>query len=75
MINIGAVDTHTPIPTRMNIRVNLQLSCAIPVASQYVTKPEVRFIRIPVDQQLVHYAIYLVTGIVLFSRYRVSASL
>ena len=36
--------------------------------------PEVRHVGIPVDQQLVHYASYLVTGIVLFSRYRVPAS-
>src|SRR3989337_4064617 len=27
----------TPIPTRMNIRANLQLPCAIPVASRYIT--------------------------------------
>ena len=36
--------------------------------------PEVRHGGIPVDQQLVHYASYRVTGIVLFSRYRVPAS-
>ena len=36
--------------------------------------PEVRHVGIPVDQQLVHYASYLVTGIVLVSRYRVPAS-
>ena len=37
-------------------------------------RPEVRFTCIPVDQQLVHYASYLVTGFVLFSRFRVPAS-
>ena len=31
--------------------------------------PEVRFTCIPVDQRLVHYASYLVTGFVLFSRF------
>ena len=58
----------------MNIRVNLQLPCAIPVASRYVTNTRGEIYRILVDQQLVHYASYLVTGIVLFSRYRVPAS-
>ena len=37
--------------------------------------PEVRLNGIPVNQQLVHYASYLVTGFVLFSRSRVPASL
>ena len=37
-------------------------------------KPEVKFICIPMNQ-LVHYASYLVTGFVLFSRSRVLASL
>ena len=59
----------------MNIRVNLQLPCVIPFTLRYVTKSDVRFVGIPVDQQLVHYAGYLITGIVLFSRYHVPASL
>jgi hypothetical protein len=36
--------------------------------------PEVRFIVISMNQQLVHYASYLVTGFVLSSRFRVPAS-
>src|SRR3990170_3785599 len=41
--------THilTPIPTRINIRVNLQLPCAIPVASQYVTNTRGEIYRHP----------------------------
>src|SRR3990170_2325198 len=65
----------TPIPTRMNIRVNLQLPCAIHVASRYVTNTRGEIFCIPMDQQLIHYASYLVTGFVLFSRFRVPASL
>ena len=38
-------------------------------------KPEVRFIGIPVNQQLVHYASFLITGFVLFSHFHVLASL
>ena len=44
------------------------------VLRDMVELPEVRHVGIPVDQLLVHYASYLVTGIVLFSRYRVLAS-
>src|SRR3989337_1203163 len=41
MINIGAVDTHIdPYTHTNNIRVNLQLPCAIPVASRYVTNTQ-----------------------------------
>ena len=74
MINIGAVDTHIdPIPTRINIRVNLQLQWAIPVASWYVTNTRGEIYCIPVDEQFVHHASYLITGFVL-SRWRVPAS-
>ena len=77
MINIGAVDTHIDPYTHTN-----EYSSEPPVAMHYsfyfaicYKTPEVRFIGIPVDQQLVHYASYLVTGFVLFSRSRVPASL
>ena len=75
MINIGAVDTHIDPYTNTN-----KYSSEPPVAVCYsccfamLQIPEVRHVGIPVDQQLVHYASYLVTGIVLFSRYRVPAS-
>ena len=76
MINIGAVDTHIDPYTHTN-----KYSSEPPVAVCYsccfaicYKLPEVRHVGIPVDQQLVHYASYLVTGIVLFSRSRVMAS-
>ena len=76
MINIGAVDTHIDPYTHTN-----KYSSEPPVAVCYSCcfaicyKPEGRFTCIPVDQRLVHYASYLVTGFVLFSRFRVPASL
>ena len=75
MINIGAVDTHIDPYTHTN-----EYSSEPPVAVSYSCcftiyhKHLMRHVGIPVDQQLVHYASYLVTGIVLFSRYRVPAS-
>ena len=76
MINIGAVDTHIdPYTHTMNIRVNLQLPCAIHVASRYITNTRGEIYCIPMDQQLVHYASYLITGFVLFSHFCVPASL
>ena len=62
-------------PHKWNIRVNLQLQWAIPVASRYVTNTRGETYCIPVDEQFVHHASYLVTGFVLFSRFRVPASL
>ena len=58
----------------MNIRVNLSCRVLFLLLRDMLQIPEVRHVGIPVDQQLVHYASYLVTGIVLFSRYRVPAS-
>ena len=63
-----------PIPTRMNIRVNLQLPWAIPFASRYVTNTRGEIYCIPVYEKFVHHASYLVTGFVLFSRFCVPAS-
>jgi hypothetical protein len=46
MINIGAVDTHIePYTHTKEYSSEPQLPCAIPVASRYVTKPEVRFLH------------------------------
>jgi hypothetical protein len=76
MISIGAVDTHIDPYTHTNeYSSERQLPCAIPVASQHVTNTRGEILCIPMDQQLVHYASYLVTGFVLFSRFRVLASL
>ena len=77
MINIGAVDTHIdPYTHTNNIRVNLQLPCAIPVALRYVTNTRGEIYRHPHGSTtFVHYASYLVTGFVLFSRSRVPTSL
>jgi hypothetical protein len=76
MINIGTVDTHIDPYTHTNeYSSEPQLPCAIPVASRYVTNTRGEIYCIPVDQQLVHYASYLVTGFVLFSRFCVLASL
>src|SRR6266566_5218981 len=46
----------------MNIRVNLQLPCAIPVASRYVTNTRGEKHRHPHGSTLVHNASYLVAG-------------
>ena len=76
MISIEAVDTHIDPYTHTNeYSSEPQLPCAIPVASRYVTNTRGEIICIPVDQQLVHYASYLVTGFVLFTRFCVPASL
>ena len=76
MINIGAEDTLIDPYTHMNeYSSEPQLLCAIPVASRYVTKTRGEIFCIPFDQQLVHYASYLVTSFVLFSRFHVPASL
>jgi hypothetical protein len=76
MISIRAVDTHIDPYTHTNeYSSEPQLPCAIPIASRYVTNTRGEIFCIPVDQQLVHYASYLVTSFVLFSRFRVPASL
>jgi hypothetical protein len=51
------------------------LPCAIPIASRYVTNTRGEKHRHPRGSTLVHNASYLVTGIVLFSRFCVPASL
>ena len=76
MINSETVDIHVDPYTHTNdIRVNLWLSYAIPFASLYFTKPEVRYIGIPVSRTHAHYTGLLVTSFVLLSRCRVPASL
>ena len=75
MINIGAVDTHIDPYTHTNeysseLLVAACYTCCFMI--YYKTRGEIYCI--PVDQQLVHHARYLVTGFVLFSRFRVPAS-
>ena len=77
MINSGTVDIHIDPYTHTNEYssepvVAVCYSCCF---DDMLQTPEVRLIGIPVNQQLVHYASYLVTGFVLFSRFRVPASL
>ena len=62
------VDIHIDPYGYMNdIQVNLWLSCAIPFASRYSTKPEVRYIDILLSHSDAHYTSLLVTGFVLLS--------
>jgi hypothetical protein len=76
MMTIEAMDTHVDPYTHMNeYSSEPKLPCAIPVASRYVINTRGEIFYIPVDQPLVHYASYLVTGFVLFSHFRVPASL
>jgi hypothetical protein len=76
MISIEAVDTLTDPYTHTNeYSSEPQLPFAIPVASRYVTNTRSEILCILVDQQLVHYASYLVTGFVLFTRFCVPTSL
>ena len=76
MINSGTVDTHIHPYTHMNKYSSeppVAVSSSFYFAICYKTRGEIY--RIPMDQQLVHYASYLVTGFVLFSLSRVLASL
>ena len=77
MSNSGTVDTHIDPYTHTNKYSSEPPVCRVLflLLHDMLQTPEVRFIGIPVDQQLVHYASYLVTGFVLFSRSRVPASL
>ena len=76
MTDSGTVDVHIdPCEHTNDIRVNLWLSYAIPFASRYFTKPEVRYIGILLSHSHAHYTSLLVTGFVLLSRYHVLASL
>ena len=69
MTDSGTVDINIgPYEYMNDIRVNLWLSCAIPFASQYFTKPEVRYIVILLSHTNSHYTDLLVTCIVLLSR-------
>ena len=73
MINIGAVDTHIDPYTHTNEYSSEPVVCRVLflLLRDMLQTPEVRFIGIPMNQQLVHYSSYLVTGFVLFSRSRV----
>ena len=76
MIDIGTVDIHIDPYEYMNdIRVNLYLSCAIPFASRYFTKPEVRYIGINLSHPHAHYIGLHINGFALMSRCHVLASL
>ena len=76
MINSGTVDIHIDPYTHTNGYSSEPLvDCMLfLLLRDMLQKPEVRFIGIPVNQQLVHYASFLVTGFVLFSRSRVPVS-
>jgi hypothetical protein len=73
MTDSGTVDFHiSPYEHTNNIWANLWLSCDVPFASRYFTKPRVH--RYPPESSHAHYTDILVTGFVLLSRYRVPAS-
>ena len=76
MINSGTVDIHINPYTHTNEYSSEPVSFCVLflLLHDMLQTPKVRLIGIPVDQQLVHYASYLVTGFVLFSRSRVLAS-
>ena len=68
MTDSGTMDVHIdPYDYTNDIQVNLWLSCAIPFASWYFTKPEVRYISILLSHYHAHYTSLLVTGFVLLS--------
>ena len=77
MINSGTEDIHIdPYTHTKNYSSEpLVVVCYSCLLRDMLQIPEVRLIGIPVNQQLVHYASYLVPGIVLFSRSRIPASL
>ena len=68
MINIGAVNTHIDPYTHTNKYSSEPPVAVIPFDSRYVTNTRGEIYCIPVDQQFVHHASYLVTGFVLLSR-------
>lgn len=69
MTDSGTVDIHIdPYEYTNDIRVNLWLSCAIPFASRYFTKPEVGCIVIFLSHSHAHYTGLLITDFVLISR-------
>ena len=66
MTDSETVDIHIDPYEHMNdIRVNLWLSCDVPFASRYFTKPEVIYIGIHLSHSHVHYTGLLVTDLVL----------
>ena len=68
MTDSGTMGIHIdPCECTNDIRVKLWLSCAITFASQYFTKPEVRYIGIVLSHSHAHYIGLLVTGFVLLS--------
>ena len=77
MINSGTVDIHIDPYTHTNEYSSEPLVTMLLflLLRDMLQKPEVRFISIPVNQQLVHYASFLIISFVLFSRSRVPASL
>ena len=76
MINSGTVDTHIDPYTHTNKYLSDPLVCRVLflLLHDMIQNPEVRLVGIPMDQHVVHYASYPVTGFVLFSRLRVPAS-
>ena len=68
MINIGAVDTHIDPYTHTNKYSSEPPDCRVLflLLHDMLQIPEVRFIGIPVNQELVHYASYLVIGLFSF---------
>ena len=73
MIDIETMDVHIdPYDYTNDIRVNLWLSCDVPFASRYFTKPEMHLY--PSESSLAHHTVILITGFVLLPRCRVSAS-
>ena len=68
MTNSGTVDIHiSPCDYTNDIRVNRWLSCVVPFASWYFTKPDVH--RYPPESYHAHYTVSPVTGFVLLSRW------
>jgi hypothetical protein len=73
MIDSGTVDVRIgPCEHTNDIRVDLWLSCDVPLALRYFTKPGMH--QYPPESSHAHYTVILVTGFVLLSRCRVSAS-
>ena len=67
MTDSGTVDIHIgPYDYTNDIRVNLWLSCDVPFASRYFTKPGVH--RYPPESSHAHYTVIIVVGFVLLSR-------
>ena len=58
MTDSGVVDIHIdPYDYKNKIWVNLWLSCDVPFASRYFTKPEVRYIGILLSHTHAHYTV------------------